>query len=455
METGSASQQSAQGADSLRKVTAASMVGTVIEWFDFNIFGAMAALVLGSLFFPSSNPVTSTLLSLATFGVAFAARPLGGIVFGHLGDRLGRKRSLVVTLLMMGGATFVIGLLPTYASIGLAAPILLVVMRIIQGLALGGEYGGAILMVVEHSGASKRRGFFGAWLGAASPIGYIMSAGLIVIITASTSKAQFQSWGWRIPFLISALLVMAGLYIRLQLEESPQFKRMQEGRTHEKQARVPFFTLLRNYPKTVLISIGVPIGIHGGYYITSIFALSYAKKPVGFSNTQALVMVMIASVFYFATIMFSGALSDRIGRRIPMMIGVLGFGIWSFALFPLIRTGNTLYAGFGFSVGLILLGMLFGPMGTWLSELFGTAVRYTGISFGYQIASAIAGGISPVLAVALLQSYKSTVPISVYALGTSLLAFLFLAVARTRVHEEFAETPETAPVGAAAVGAKG
>lgn len=429
-QAGASAPAPAESKDSLKKVTTASMVGTVIEWFDFNLFGSMAALVLGPLFFPSDNPATSTLLSLATFGVAFFARPLGGIVFGHLGDRIGRKKSLVVTLVMMGGATFLIGVLPTYAAIGIAAPLLLVLLRIIQGLALGGEYGGAILMVVEHNGSKGRRGFMGAWLSGASPIGFVLSAGLIAIVSASMSDEAWLSWGWRIPFLISALLVLAGLYIRIQLEESPMFKQLLAENAGGKKAKVPFFELITRYPKMVLISIGVPLGIHCGYYITIIFALSYAKTTAGFSASVSLVLVIVASICYFLAIMASGAFSDRVGRRLPMMIGVLGFGFWSFALFPLVRTGNPFLAGIGFAVGLILLGMLFGPMGTWLSELFGTAVRYTGISFGYQIASAVAGGLSPVLAVTLLDHYGSTVPVSIYAFAISFLAFSILAVTK-------------------------
>ncbi|MGY1605128.1 MFS transporter [Geodermatophilus sp. SYSU D00815] len=447
METGPAIAERGTGAssaapenkDSLKKVTTASMVGTVIEWFDFNLFGSMAALVLGPLFFPSDNPVTSTLLSLATFGVAFFARPLGGIIFGHLGDRIGRKKSLVVTLLLMGGATFLIGVLPTYAAIGVAAPVLLVLLRIIQGLALGGEYGGAILMVVEHNGSKGRRGFMGAWLSGASPIGFVLSAALIAIVSGAMSEEAWLSWGWRIPFLVSAVLVLAGLYIRIQLEESPMFKQMLEQKSGEKKAKVPFFELLTRYPKMVLVSVLVPLGIHAGYYITIIFALSYAKETAGFSASASLALVIIASVCYFISIMISGAVSDRIGRRLPMMVGVLGFGFWSFALFPLVESGNAFQAGLGFSVGLILLGMLFGPMGTWLSELFGTAVRYTGISFGYQIASAVAGGISPALAVALLDEYGSTVPVSIYALAISAIAFTVLAITRTNRHNKLDE----------------
>lgn len=422
---------------SIRKVTIASMVGTVIEWFDFNLFGAMAALVLGPLFFPTDNPLTSTLLSLATFGVAFVARPFGGVLFGHFGDKYGRKKMLVLALLMMGIGTFAIGLLPTYASIGIAAPILLVTLRLIQGLALGGEYGGAVLMVVEHEGAAKRRGFFGAWMGSASPIGYILAAGLIAITSTFMPEDAFNSWGWRIPFLLSALMVIVGLYIRLSLEESQAFKEVVEQSATPEVVKIPFMEMFRRYPRSVFSSIGASLGIHAGYYLSIIFALSYARNEVGFSATTGLVMVLIASVFYFASILISGHVSDKVGRRAPMLIGVGGFAFWVFALFPLIATGNALLAGLGFSVGLIFLGLLFGPMSTWLAELFGTQVRYTGVSFGYTIAAVIGGGITPALAVALMDRYDSTIPISVFAACISLIAFLTILFTRRGLsHEE-------------------
>ncbi|MFF5110339.1 MFS transporter [Streptosporangium sp. NPDC000509] len=423
--------------NSIRKVTTASMVGTVIEWFDFNLFGAMAALVLGPLFFPSDNPLTSTLLSLATFGVAFVARPFGGIVFGHFGDKYGRKKMLVLALLMMGIGTFAIGLLPTYASIGIAAPILLVTLRLIQGLALGGEYGGAVLMVVEHEGAAKRRGFFGAWMGSASPIGYILAAGLIALTSAFMPEDAFNSWGWRIPFLLSAIMVIVGLYIRLSLEESQAFKEVVEQSKTTEVVKIPLMEMFKRYPRSVLSSIGASLGIHAGYYLSIIFALSYARNEVGFSATAGLVMVLIASVFYFSAIMVSGHISDKVGRKPPMLIGVIGFAVWVFALFPLIATGNPLFAGIGFSVGLIFLGLLYGPMSTWLAELFGTQVRYTGISFGYTIAAVIGGGITPALAVALMDSYESTIPISLFAAGISIIAFLTILFTRRGLsHEE-------------------
>jgi MFS family permease len=423
-----------ESTDSIRKVTTASMVGTVIEWFDFNLFGAMAALVLGPLFFPSDNPVTSTLLSLATFGVAFVARPVGGVVFGHFGDRYGRKKTLVTALLMMGVGTFAIGLLPTYAAIGIAAPILLVALRIVQGIALGGEYAGAALMVVEHKDAANRRGFFGAWVGSASPIGYILAAGLIALVSAFMSEDAFNSWGWRVPFLLSSIMVIVGLYIRLQLEESSAFKELESDDTAGAKVKLPIVELIRRYPKQILSSIGAGLGIHAGYYLSIIFGLAYARTQVGFSSTMSLILVLIASVVYFFAILVSGHLSDRLGRRVPMMFGVAGFGIWGFALFPLLDTGRALPAGIGFSVGLFFLGCLYGPISAWLAELFGTEVRYTGLSFGFTLAAVIGGGLIPMAAVWLLDRFGSTVPISIVVATISAIAFVTLAVTKLAVH---------------------
>ena len=422
----------------IKKTTTASMVGTVIEWFDFNLFGAMAALVLGPLFFPSDNPLTSTLLSLATFGVAFVARPFGGIIFGHFGDRYGRKKTLVVALLLMGIGTFTIGLLPTYATIGIAAPILLVFLRILQGVALGGEYAGAALMVVEHKDAANRRGFFGAWVGSASPIGYILAAGLIALVSAFMPDEAFNSWGWRVPFLLSALMVIVGLYIRLQLEESSAFKEMTETKTGPEPVKLPIVELVKRFPKQILASIGAGLGIHAGYYLSIIFGLAYVRTEVGFSNTGSLVLVLIASVFYFLAILISGHYSDKLGRKVPMMFGVGGFGIWGFILFPLLNTGQALWAGIGFSVGLILLGCLYGPISAWLAELYSTDVRYTGLSFGFTLAAVIGGGIVPMLAVYLLDRFGSTVPIS---LGIAIIsAIAFLTLWRTKLAVDHNDT---------------
>lgn len=426
----------AQSSDSIRKTTVASMAGTVIEWFEFNLFGTMAALVLGPLFFPSTNPVTSLLLSLATFGVAFVARPIGGIIFGHFGDKYGRKKTLVVALLLMGIPTFAIGLLPTYASIGIAAPLLLVAARIMQGLALGGEYAGAALMVVEHKDVGNRRGFFGAWIGSASPLGYILAAGLIATVSATMSEDAFTSWGWRVPFLASAVMVLVALYIRLQLEESSAFEELTEKNPDSagpEVVRMPFTQLLRNYPRQIVASIGACLAIQGGYYLAVIFGLAYARDQAGFTQTTSLVLVLIAAGFYFFSILAAGRLSDRIGRRIPMTVGAGLFGVWGFAIFPLIDTGSNFLACVAFTVALMLQGLIYGPVSAWMSELFGTEVRYTGVSFGYSIAAVIGGGLTPLLSVYILDRTGSTILISaVVAVGCT-LTVIAVAITTPRV----------------------
>ncbi|MBY6538833.1 MHS family MFS transporter [Rhodococcus sp. BP-349] len=420
--------------DSIRKTTIASMSGTVIEWFEFNLFGAMAALVLGPLFFPSDNELTSLLLSFATFGVAFIARPIGGILFGHFGDKYGRKRTLVAALLLMGIPTFAIGLLPTYATVGILAPILLVLARIMQGLALGGEYAGAALMVVEHRDATNRRGFFGAWIGSASPIGYILAASLIAGVSAGMSEDAFNSWGWRIPFLLSAVMVLVALYIRLQIEESSAFEKLATQRPETVEpTRIPFMILVREYPRQVFASIGANLAIQSGYYLAVIFGLSYARNQAGFSSTRSLILVLVAAVFYFFSILAAGRWSDRVGRRVPMTIGAIGFAGWGFAIFPLIDTGSSLLAGLAFTVALVLQGLIYGPVSAWMSELFGTEVRYTGVSFGYSIAAVIGGGITPVLSIWLLDKFDTTVPISAAVAAACAVTVVALAVTKLRV----------------------
>jgi MFS family permease len=394
------------------KVVLAAGAGTVIEWFDFYLFGALAATVLGPLFFPSNDSFVSTLLALATFAVAFVARPIGGIVFGHLGDRIGRKRTLVATLFLMGGGTFLIGVLPTYEQWGVAAPILLVVLRIAQGLGLGGEFAGATLLTVEHSEKTGRRGFYGAWTLAASPIGFILAAGVIALVTALAGEEGLQSWAWRIPFLCSAILLVVGFYVRRKIEEAPAFKAM--AQSHDS-TRMPLFELLRSYPRPFLISILASLGIFVGFYTVTTFGVSYAKGDVGLGTDFVMLATIGGQVLYFCGILIGGVLSDRIGRRWPMIVGLLSFGAWSFAFYPLVATGSTPAVLVSFGVMFLCLGVMYGPMAAFLSELFSTEVRYTGVSLGYQLAGALVGGISPLIALTMLDTFGSTVPVSAYA----------------------------------------
>ncbi|MBV6760281.1 MFS transporter [Rhodococcus opacus] len=420
----------------LSRVIAASMVGTVIEWYDFFVFGSMAALLLGPVFFPSGNAALSTMAAMATFAVAFLVRPLGAVVLGHFGDKFGRRSTLVLALLLMGGSTLFVGLIPTYAQIGVAAPILLIVCRVVQGFALGGEYGGAVLMVVENSQARNRRGFFGAFLSAASPVGFLLATAVIALTTLTTTDEQMAAWGWRIPFLTSAIMVGIGLYIRIKLEESDAFKELQEkADTEAKSAQdVPFIAMLRSYPVQVLKSILVPMGVQAGYYMTTVFLLSFARDFGGFDVGQANSMVMIAALFFLLFIFVGGLWSDNAPRWVPMSVGLGGFAVAVFVMFPMVQSGNFVLATAAFVLGLAFVGLLYGPMSIYMAELFAGGVRYTGISFGYQTASAITGGLTPVFAVALLEQTGSHIPVAGYAAVMMGIAFAGLMLQRNRTN---------------------
>ncbi|MDI3388539.1 MFS transporter [Streptomyces sp. B-S-A8] len=420
--------------NSLTRVVAASMVGTVIEWYDFFIFGAMSALVLGPVFFPSDNTAVSTFAALATFAVAFFVRPLGAVVLGHFGDRVGRRSPLVVALLLMGVSTMVVGLLPTYSQVGALAPTLLVLCRVVQGFALGGEYGGAVLMVVENAQAKNRRGFFGAFLGAASPIGFLLATAVITLTGLLSTEEQMATWGWRIPFLTSAIMVGIGLYIRLKLEESDSFKQLQAQAEASPATvrRAPFFDMLRSHPVEVLKSITVPLGVHTGYYMTTVFLLSFARDHGGFSVDEASSMVMLAAVSFLTFILVGGHWSDRAPRWVPMVVGLAGFAGSVFAMFPMVSSGSYWTAALAFALGLAFMGLLYGPLNTYMAELFRGAVRYTGVSFGYQVAGAVAGGLTPVIAVPLLAQTGSHVPVAGFAAIVMVISFSGLMLRRNR-----------------------
>ncbi|MFE7422794.1 MFS transporter [Rhodococcus sp. NPDC057529] len=410
----------------------ASMVGTAIEWYDFFIFGSMSALLLGPVFFPSDNEWLSTMASMATFAVAFFMRPLGAVVLGHFGDRYGRRKVLVVALLMMGLSTFAIGLLPSYAKIGVLAPILLILLRVLQGFALGGEYGGAVLMVVENAKAQGRRGFFGAFLGAASPIGFLLATAVIALTASLTTEEQMTEWGWRIPFLTSAIMVGVGLYIRVKLEESSEFHRIQSevATSAEPQQRVPFIRLFREHPLEVLKSILVPVGQFAGYYLTTVFLLSYARNSAGFTIEASNSLAMIAAVSFLIFIFIGGYWSDKTVRWLPMLVGVVGFAFAIFVMFPLVDSRNYGFAAIAFALGLAFMGLLYGPLSTYMAELFSGSVRYTGVSFGYQAASAITGGLTPVISVALLDQTGSWVAVAIYAAVMMLVSVAGMLIRR-------------------------
>ncbi|MFF9815447.1 MFS transporter [Streptomyces sp. NPDC014006] len=436
----------------LKRIVAASLIGTTIEWYDFFLYASAAALVFNKLFFPGSDPLVGTLLSFLTYAVGFAARPLGALVFGHYGDRLGRKKLLVLSLLMMGGATFAIGLLPTHATVGTAAPVLLTVLRLVQGFALGGEWGGAVLLVSEH-GDARRRGFWASWPQTGAPAGQLLATGVLSLLTAVLSDDAFGSWGWRIPFLLSGLLVMVGLWVRLSVDESPVFKAAlaaAEQRTAATGAveKMPLLAVLRDHWKDILVAMGARMAENISYYVITAFILVYATTSAGLSKQTALNAVLIGSAVHFAVIPAWGALSDRIGRRPVYLIGAVGVGLWMFPFFALIDSksfGSLLLA---VTVGLILHGAMYAPQAAFFSEMFATRMRYSGASIGAQFSSVAAGAPAPLIATALLSDYGSSTPIALYVIAAALLTIVAIACAKETRSRDLADVvPETpAPV---------
>ncbi|MET9142265.1 MFS transporter [Streptomyces sp. NPDC004042] len=431
----------------LPRIVAASLIGTTIEWYDFFLYGSAAALVFNKLFFPDSDPLVGTLLSFLTYAVGFAARPLGALVFGHYGDRLGRKKLLVISLLMMGGATFAIGLLPTHASVGSAAPVLLTTLRLVQGFALGGEWGGAVLLVSEH-GDARRRGFWASWPQTGAPAGQLLATGVLSLLTALLSDDAFGSWGWRIPFLLSGVLVMVGLWIRLSVDESPVFRQALAQAEARKAARaddpgaqaekLPLVSVLRHHWRDVLIAMGARMAENISYYVITAFILVYATTSAGVSKQTALNAVLIASAVHFAVIPAWGALSDRIGRRPVYLLGAAGVGLWMFPFFSLIDTGGFGNLILAVTVGLVLHGAMYAPQAAFFSEMFATRMRYSGASIGAQFASVAAGAPAPLIATALLSDYDSSTPISLYVIAASVLTLIAVGVAKETRHRDLA-----------------
>ncbi len=391
------------GRRSIVKIVTASLVGTAVEWYDFFLFGSAAALVFGDLFFGEVGGTNGTLYAFMTYALGFAARPLGGVVFGHFGDKVGRKTMLVVSLLMMGIGTFAIGLLPTYASIGLAAPILLVVCRLIQGFAVGGEWGGAVLMAAEH-GRDDQRGFWSSWPQAGVALGNLLATGVLWVLAAVQSDAAFDSWGWRIPFLLSAVLVVLGLWVRLSIEDSPVFKEAKAALDAEETAatRVPLMEVVRSYPREVLVAMGMRMAENISYYVFTVVVLTYAADYVELDKSIVLKALLIGAAIQFFVVPAIGALSDRVGRRPLYLFGAVGVGVWTFVFFALVDTGSQANILLAVVVGLVLHSFMYAPQAAFFSELFGTSVRYTGASVGYQLASIFAGALAPIIALKLL-----------------------------------------------------
>ncbi|MET9471219.1 MULTISPECIES: MFS transporter [unclassified Streptomyces] len=433
---------------SLKRIVAASLIGTTIEWYDFFLYGSAAALVFPKLFFPESDPLVGTLLSFLTYAVGFAARPLGALVFGHYGDRLGRKKLLVLSLLLMGGATFAIGLLPTHATVGAAAPVLLTVLRLVQGFALGGEWGGAVLLVSEH-GDAKRRGFWASWPQTGAPAGQLLATGVLSALTALLSDSAFGSWGWRIPFLLSGVLVIVGLWIRLSVDESPVFKAalaQAEARKGAASAteKMPLVAVLRHHWRDVLIAMGARMAENISYYVITAFILVYATTAADLSRQTALNAVLIASAIHFAVIPVWGALSDRFGRKPIYLIGAVGVGLWMFPFFALIDSSSFGSLLLAVTVGLIFHGAMYAPQAAFFSEMFATRMRYSGASIGAQFSSVAAGAPAPLIATALLDKYHSSTMISLYVIAAALITVLAVVCAKETRYRDL-ENIDAAP----------
>ena len=388
------------------KVALTALAGTSIEWYDFFLYGAAAALIFPTAFFGEVPPTTALILSLLTFAAGFIARPIGGIIFGHFGDKIGRKKTLISALMLMGISSTLIGLLPTYVMIGALAPILLTALRFAQGLAIGGQWGGAMLLVTESAPANQR-GYYGAFAQAGAPIGVILANLALIITSALVSDDFFNTWGWRIPFLASAVLILVSMYIQLNLEDTKAFKELAMHRNENQDdgqtaiQKSPIIEAVRKYPKRIMLAAGAFINIQVTFYILIAFLLAYGVQSAKMARDDMLTAVLIASAIMVPMQFLFSSYSDRNGRRGIFMLGAILSGLWAFAIFPLVDTGNFWLITLAVSGGMVFLAMMYGPQAAFFTELFSTEVRYSGATLGYQFGAIIGGAFAPTIAVKL------------------------------------------------------
>ena len=417
----------------MRRVAMTSLAGTSIEWYDFFLYGTAAAVIFPKAFFPQELPTMVLLIiSFSTLAVGFLARPLGGIIFGHFGDRIGRKRTLVVALMMMGVATTLIGFLPTYASIGIAAPLLLVALRFIQGLAIGGQWGGAMLLVTE-SAPSDQRGWYGAYAQAGAPMGVILANLAFIGVSSSMSDEAFMDWGWRLPFIASIVLIAISMYIQLKIEDTEAFRSLSDAQSADDKPaaaveRSPVVEAIRKYPKRIMLAAGAFLSVQVTFYILIAFVIAYGMNSpsVELSRDTMLTAVLVAAAIMVPTQFYFSGLSDRIGRKNVYRWGAILTGIWGFILFPIIDTGDPMMIGFAITMGLLFLGMQYGPQAAYFTELFSTEVRYSGASLGYQIGAILGGALAPTVAVLLWNEF-GIFYVSVYIAIAALLTLWSLS----------------------------
>ncbi|WP_040775510.1 MFS transporter [Rhodococcus rhodnii] len=423
-------QSTTDGPTGLRRVVAASMAGTVVEWYEFFLYGTAATLVFSKVFFPAGgNELDAILAAFVTYAVGFVARPLGGIVFGHFGDKFGRKKLLQFSLLLVGVATFLMGCLPTFGQIGYRAPALLVTLRFVQGFAVGGEWGGAVLLVAEHS-PNRSRGFWASWPQAGVPAGNLLATVVLLILTTSLSDDAFLSWGWRVAFWLSALIVLVGYYIRTKVTDAPIFVRAQQEAAELRQSSFSAVEVLRRYPRGVFTAMGLRFAENVMYYLVVTFSITYLKVVVGADTAHILWWMLAAHAVHIVVIPIAGRLSDTLGRRPVYFLGALTAATWGFFAFPMMDTGDNLLIIAAVVIGLVFHAFMYAGQPAIMAEMFPTRMRYSGVSLGYQVTSIVAGSLAPIIATSLLGRFDSSLPIAIYLAGASVITLVAVWFAR-------------------------
>lgn len=414
----------------LKRVVVASMAGTVVEWYEFFLYGTAATLVFNKIFFSeTTSELNAIFLAFATYAVGFVARPVGGVVFGHYGDKFGRKKLLQFSLLLVGVATFLMGCLPTFGQIGYWAPGLLVTLRFIQGFAVGGEWGGAVLLVAEHS-PNHQRGFWASWPQAGVPVGNLLATVVLLILTGTLSDESFLSWGWRVAFWLSAVVVLIGYYIRTKVTDAPIFVAAQQESERIKASSYSVVEVLKRYPRGVFTAMGLRFGENIMYYLVVTFSITYLKVQVGTDTNSILRYLLVAHAVHFAVVPLVGYLADRFGRRPVYMVGAILGGTWGFFAFPMMNSNNYVVITAAVTLGLMIHAFMYAPQPAIMAEMFPTRMRYSGVSLGYQVTSIVAGSLAPLIAVKLLDIYESPVPVAIYLAAACTVTFV--AVLYTR-----------------------